>query len=65
MTECREALAFPGDPDRIVLLRRIEGTLGIAHVQVALGVRAEFGTRTMTVSRSEDGHWHGHSGDPT
>ena len=65
VTECREALAFPGDPDRVVLLRRIEATLGVAHVQVGLDVRAEFGARTMTVARNEDGHWHGHSGDLT
>ena len=63
VTECREALAYPGDPDRVVLLRRVEATLGTTHVQVALDVRAGFGARTMTVSRSEDGHWHGHSGD--
>jgi hypothetical protein len=65
VTECREALAFPGDPDRLVLLRRIEATRGVAHVVVGLDVRAEFGARTMTVARSEDGHWHGHSGDLT
>ena len=62
VTECREALAFPGDPDRVVLLRRIEATVGNAHVQVGLDVRSEFGARTMTVARSEDGHWHGRSG---
>lgn len=65
VTECREALAFPGDPDRIVLLRRIEATLGVTHVQVALELRAEFGHRTMTFARTQDGYWHGHSGDLT
>ena len=63
VTECREALAFPGESDRVVLLRRIEATLNVAHVQVVLEVRAEFGARAMTVARSQDGHWHGHSGD--
>jgi hypothetical protein len=63
VVECREALAFPGEPDRVVLLRRVEATLDVAHVQVALDVRAGFGTRAMTVARSEDGHWHGHTGD--
>ena len=62
VTECREALAYPGDPDRLVLLRRVEATLGTAHVQVGLEIRAEFGARTMTVARSEDGWWSGHSG---
>ena len=56
VTECREALAFPGEPERVVLLRRIEATLNVAHVQVALDVRAEFGARAMTVARSQDGH---------
>lgn len=65
VTECREALAFPGEPDRVVLLRRIEATLGAAHVQVALDVRAEFGARTMTIVRSHDGQWLGHSGEVT
>lgn len=41
VTECHEALAFPGEPNRLVLLRRIEATLDVAHVQVALDVRAE------------------------
>jgi hypothetical protein len=45
------------------LLRRIDATRGVAQVQVGLDVRAEFGARTMTVARSEVGHWHGHSGD--
>jgi hypothetical protein len=60
--ECREALAFPGHPDRVVLLRRIEATEHAAHVQVVLEVRAEFAARPMTVARGEDGHWEGHSG---
>jgi hypothetical protein len=51
VTECREALGFPGEPDRVVLLRRIEATQGVAHVQVGLEVRADFGARTMTVAR--------------
>jgi GH15 family glucan-1,4-alpha-glucosidase len=63
VTECREALAFPGEPDRVIMLRRVEATRHVASVLVALDVRAEFGARTMTVARSEDGHWHGRSGD--
>lgn len=63
--ECREALAFPGDPERLVLLRRVEAVLGDAHVQVALEVRAEFGTRPMTVHRGDSGVWEGRSGNVT
>ncbi|MGZ6738861.1 MAG: glycoside hydrolase family 15 protein [Nocardioides sp.] len=63
VTECREALAFPGARGRVVLLRRIEATLGDAHVLVELDCRAEFGARPMIVRRSADGVWSGHSGD--
>ncbi|MEP9364914.1 glycoside hydrolase family 15 protein [Nocardioides sp. CN2-186] len=63
VTECREALAFPGYPDRVVVLRRIEATLGDAHVIVELDCRAEFGARPMIVGRSAEGVWTGHSGD--
>ena len=41
--ECREALAFPGEPERAVLLRRLEATRGAGAVDVALELRAEFG----------------------
>jgi hypothetical protein len=34
--ECREALAFPGERDRLVLLRRLEAVEGSAHVDVGL-----------------------------
>ena len=61
--ECREALAFPGEPDRVVLLRRVEAIRHAAHVHVALDLRAEFGQRVMTVARSTQGQWHGHSGN--
>jgi hypothetical protein len=61
--ECREALAFPGDPRRLVLLRRVEAIHDDAHVQVALDVRAGFGAQRMTVLRAPVGHWEGTSGD--
>ena len=60
--ECREALAFPGDRDRLVLLRRIEAHAGAAQVHVELECRAEFGARVMTFGRSPDGVWQGRSG---
>lgn len=65
VTECREALAFPGEPGRVVLLRRIEAARQPARVHVVLDVRAEFGDRTMTVAHDESGSWHGSSGDLT
>jgi alpha,alpha-trehalase len=61
--ECREALAFPGERDRLVLLRRLEPELGVGHADVMLDVRAGFGSRPMAVRRSADGVWEGRSGD--
>src|SRR5919112_6551880 len=60
--ESREALAFPGETDRVVLLRRVEAMAGDAHVRVTLDCRAEFGSRPMTVRRRETGVWEGHTG---
>ena len=40
-TECREALAFPGDPHRLVLLRQVVATSRPARVQVVLQPRAD------------------------
>lgn len=54
--ECREALAFPGDPHTAVVLRRIVAVDGDAQVRVRLAVRAGFGTYPMTVEdRRDDG----------
>jgi alpha,alpha-trehalase len=61
--ECREALAFPGERERVVLLRRIEAHVGNAHVTVALEICADWGSRSMTVARSSDHVWTGRSGD--
>ncbi|MFC4787235.1 glycoside hydrolase family 15 protein [Nocardioides sp. MAHUQ-72] len=61
--ECRDALALPGDRDRVVLLRRVEATLGDGHVRATLECRAEFGARPMTVRRSAAGVWEGRTGD--
>ncbi|HET7387396.1 MAG TPA: glycoside hydrolase family 15 protein [Nocardioidaceae bacterium] len=45
--ECREALSFPGDTSRMVLLRRIVAVDGDAHVEVVLDARAGFGKHRM------------------
>jgi hypothetical protein len=47
-TECREALALPADPHRVVILRRIEAVDGPARVKVVLDVRARSGRSQMT-----------------
>ena len=46
--ECREALAYPGDPHLAVVLRRIVAVDGPARVRVVLDLRAGFGRYRMT-----------------
>jgi alpha,alpha-trehalase len=60
--ECREALAYPGDPHCAVLLRRIKAVEGEAKVQVMLDVRAGFGHHAMGRLRMEEGIWIARSG---
>ncbi len=61
-TECREALAMPADPHRVVVLRRIEALDGPAQVDVILDVRAGFGRSRMTDLSRTGGCWSGRSG---
>jgi alpha,alpha-trehalase len=61
-TECREALAMPADPHRVVILRRIEALDGPARVDVVLDVRAGFGRNRMTDLARTRGRWTGRSG---
>jgi alpha,alpha-trehalase len=64
--ECREALAFPGDPHRAVILRRIIAVQGDARVQVLLEPSAGFGRAQLReLRRDEGGAWHGRIGDLT
>jgi hypothetical protein len=64
--ECREALAFPGDPHRAVILRRIIAVQGDARVQVLLEPSAGFGRAQLRELRcDEGGAWHGRIGDLT
>ncbi len=60
--ECREALAFPGDADRVVLLRRIIGCRGTARLRVLLEPRAGFGRHGPGRPARHDGVWCGTSG---
>lgn len=45
--ECRDALAYPGQPEHLVLLRRIEAGDKDAKVRVMLDLRAGFGACAM------------------
>jgi len=67
LTECREALAFPGNRDRVVLLRRIVARDCPAEIEVTLDLRAGFGANGLrSVKRHDDGPqsaWTGRAGD--
>lgn len=60
--ECREALAFPGEPGRVVVLRRVMAVDCEAHVTVDLDARAGFGSDPLIDLELEDGIWTGRSG---
>ena len=53
--ECREALAFPGDPHRAVLLRRVTAVEGDAAVRITLAPRAGFGRHGLTRLHTAEG----------
>lgn len=60
--ECREALAYPGDVDTAVLMRRVVARQGPARVRVLLSPRAEFGRFSLSRLSQKDGVWTGRSG---
>ncbi len=63
IVECREALAFPADPHRTVLLRRVEAVDGDATVNVLMDPRAGYGSDAVQDVRiDDDGLWHGRVG---
>ena len=41
--ECREALAYPGDPHRAVLLRRVMAVDGDARISLSCSPHGDFG----------------------
>lgn len=56
--ECREALAYPGSPDRVVILRRLSGQSDGAEIEVRLQLRRDFGRiRPTGVRRLDNGWW--------
>ena len=59
--ECREALAFPGDPDGVVLLRRVIGCRGTAACGCCCR-RAPHSAATARATPRHDGVWSGRSG---
>jgi alpha,alpha-trehalase len=62
--ECREALAFPGERGRAVILRRVMAVQGPARLDVMLDPRAGFGEDAPRGLRRDDsGVWHAVAGD--
>lgn len=61
--ECREALAFPGEEHRALLLRRVLAVRGTARVRVLLEPRAGFGGHPNGDVNCQDGTWTGRSGN--
>jgi hypothetical protein len=61
--ECREALAFPGEPGRLVLLRQLRAVDGPAHVRTVLDPHGDYGRAAVaSAHRGEDGVWHLNTG---
>jgi GH15 family glucan-1,4-alpha-glucosidase len=64
VTECREALAMPGDPHHVVLLRSILPSAAAAQLRVSLDPRAEFGREGLrALARRDRDAWTGRLGD--
>ena len=62
--ECREALALPARPDRVVVLRQLLARTGPARVNVVLDLRADFGAqRARRLTRADDGSWSAQVGE--
>jgi GH15 family glucan-1,4-alpha-glucosidase len=55
--ECREALAYPGDAHRLVLLRRIHALDAPAVVEVLLRPRADYDQTPLSDLNHERGVW--------
>ncbi len=55
--ECREALACPSDPHRLVLLRRVEPVDRSCNVEVVLQVARGQGRDACELRRDEGGAW--------
>ncbi|MET9494163.1 glycoside hydrolase family 15 protein [Streptomyces sp. NPDC006552] len=57
--ECRDALAFPGEERRLVLLRQVRAVEGTARLRVVLDPRADYGRAPLAaVHQDEQGVWH-------
>lgn len=62
VVECREALAFPGDPDRVILLRQVRAVDAPADVDVRLKPRGDYDRHPLRNVEHQDGRWRGRCG---
>jgi hypothetical protein len=62
-TECRDALAFPGDPRRAVLLRRLRTEDGPSAVDVVLAPRGGYDREPMSDLHHHGDTWTARCGD--
>jgi alpha,alpha-trehalase len=61
--ECRDALAYPADQDRVVVLRQIVAREHAAQVDVVLDPRAGFDQHGLrSLRRDDQGRWTGRTG---
>ncbi|TDC39213.1 glycoside hydrolase family 15 protein [Micromonospora sp. 15K316] len=63
VVESREALLYPGDPRRLVLLRRVRALDRDALVRVRLDPRADFGRAPLVDVRRAAGSWTARTGE--
>ncbi|HEX4727739.1 MAG TPA: glycoside hydrolase family 15 protein [Jatrophihabitans sp.] len=61
--ECREALCYPADSHRAVLLRRIHAVDAPATVAITLRPGADYDREPLTELHRTAGHWTGRSGE--
>jgi hypothetical protein len=62
VVESREALAFPGDERRVVLLRRVQAIDCTCPIRVVLAPTDDFGTKRLRDVRCSDGVWTARTG---
>jgi hypothetical protein len=63
--ESREALAYPADPHRVVLLRRVRALDAPASLTVTLAPRADYDQHPLTEAHRHGGSWTGRCGELT
>jgi GH15 family glucan-1,4-alpha-glucosidase len=57
VVECREALAYPGEADRCVLLRSVKAVEGEALIHVTIHVTPDYGRRDDGAWRRDETSW--------